>query len=284
MGNRWTRTIMILILANIAFFIVQLLFSSLTNLGMTNIEPTPPNELDVTPIQPWYYPAHDIFTKLFWLYPPDTFGNFWIWQLVTYMFLHSINDPWHLIFNMLVLWMFGTEVERAMGTRRFLSLYFTAGIFAGICSCIFTPHNPILGASGAIFAIEVAFAMYFPNSIVIFFFFPMKAKYLVMLFAGFTVLNCLIPKEGNVAYFAHLGGLIYGFLFVRYSSSINELFRLWLSRRQKRRLAENEYLQEGVDRILGKVHREGMASLTRKERAFLKYASKIYKKNRESIK
>lgn len=75
---------------------------------------------------------------------------------------------------MLVLWMFGSEVEKVLGQKKFLTLYFTAGIFAGICCCIFTPKVPILGASGAIFAIEVAFAMYFPNSMVIFYFFPIR--------------------------------------------------------------------------------------------------------------
>ncbi|MGR3317155.1 MAG: rhomboid family intramembrane serine protease [Candidatus Anammoxibacter sp.] len=280
-GGKWTRTIMILIIANVSVFLIQLLFSTLSNYWSTNhVELLAISPLGETPLQPWYYPASNIFTKLFWLYPPDTIGKVWIWQMVTYTFLHSITDPWHLIFNMLVLWMFGSEVERALGTRKFLSLYFTAGIFAGICCCIFTPNNPILGASGAIFAIEVAFAMYYPNSIVIFYFFPIKAKYLIMLFASFTIINCLIPKGGHVAHFAHLGGLLYGFLFVRYSSSVNELITTWGRRRQFKEITEREDLQERVDSILVKVHREGMSNLTKKERSFLNNASKIYKQKR----
>ena len=280
-GGKWTRTIMILIIANVSVFLIQLLFSTLSNYWSTShVELLAISPLGETPLQPWYYPAPNIFTKLFWLYPPDTIGKVWIWQMVTYTFLHSITDPWHLIFNMLVLWMFGSEVERALGTKKFLSLYFTAGIFAGICCCIFTPNNPILGASGAIFAIEVAFAMYYPNSIVIFYFFPIKAKYLIMLFASFTIINCLIPKGGDVAHFAHLGGLLYGFLFVRYSSSVNELITTWGRRRQFKEITEREDLQERVDSILVKVHREGMSNLTKKERSFLNNASKIYKQKR----
>lgn len=276
---------MFLIIANASVFLIQLLFSTLSNYWSTNhIDLLTDYHAGEMPLQPWYYPAPNVFSKLFWLYPPDAIGKVWIWQLATYMFLHSLTDPWHLIFNMLVLWMFGTEVEKAMGTRKFLGLYFTAGMFAGICSCIFTPNNPVVGASGAIFAIEVAFAMYYPNSMVLFYFFPIKAKYLVMLFASFTVINCLLPKEGNVAHFAHLGGLLYGFLFVRYSSSVNSLIKAWARRRQYREIEEKEHLQEKVDKILEKVHREGMTSLTRKERSFLNNASKIYKQRKEGIK
>lgn len=273
---------MVLIIANVSVFLIQLIFATLSSyIGTNEVDLFTNSDIGQLPLQPWYYPAPNIFSKLFWLYPPDALGKVWIWQLVTYMFLHSTTDPWHLIFNMLVLWMFGTEVEKTMGRRKFLTLYFTAGIFAGICCCIFTPNNPILGASGAIFAIEVAFAMYYPNNIVIFYFFPIRAKYLVMLFASFTVINCLLPKEGNVAHFAHLGGLLYGFLFVRYSNTVNEAIKAWARRRQYNEMEDVEHIQEKVDKILEKVHREGMTSLTRKERSFLNNASKIYKKKRK---
>ncbi len=278
-GSKWTRVIMVLIIANVSVFMLQLLFSTLSSQWFpfsTNI--LTGEQTGYTPAQPWYYPASDKFTKLFWLYPPDALGHLWLWQLLTYMFLHSTTDPWHLIFNMLVLWMFGNEVERVLGTKRFLTLYFTAGIFAGICCCIFTPWTPIVGASGAIFAIEVAFAMYFPNSTVIFYVFPMKAKYLVMIFAGITVFNCVVPKSGNVAHFAHLGGLIYGFLFVRYSYRVAEYLKKWQIRQQGKEFMEEQELRAKVDEILDKVNREGLRNLTRRERNFLKSASKRYKK------
>lgn len=283
-GSKWTRTIMFLIIANASVFIIQLLFSTLSNYWTSNhIELITEISLSNLSLQPWYSPAPNIFTKLFWLYPSDAIGKFWIWQLVSYMFLHSLSDPWHLIFNMLVLWMFGSEVERAMGRQKFLLLYFTAGVFAGLCCCLFTPNHPIVGASGAIFAIEVAFAMYYPNSTVFFLFFPVKAKYLVMIFAAFTIINCLIPKSGHTAHFAHLGGLVYGFLFVRYSSSVQVFFSERHLRRQSREVEANELLQGKVDKILEKVHSNGMSSLTRKERAFLNNASKLYRKKQEGI-
>jgi membrane associated rhomboid family serine protease len=273
---------MVLIIANFSVFMLQLLFSTVSMQWSQQVLNTlTDGQLGNSLAHPWHYPASDKFTKLFWLYPPDAVGHLWLWQFFTYMFLHSTTDPWHLIFNILGLWMFGSEVERILGVRRFLTLYFTAGIFAGICCCVFTPWTPILGASGAIFAIEVAFAMYFPNTTVIFYFFPVKAKYLVMIFAGITIFNCVVPKGGNVAHFAHLGGLVYGFLFVRYSYRVADLLTKWQIHQQEKELMKDHELRAKVDEILDKVNRDGLRNLTWRERSFLKNASKKYKKSKE---
>ncbi len=277
-GSKWTRVIMILIIVNVTVFIVQLLFSTISSQwGVPTMGMSPETDGVVHHVAL----GPDRFTTLFWLYQPLAIGKLWLWQLVTYMFLHSVSDPWHIIFNMLVLWMFGSEVEKAMGTRRFLTMYFTAGIFAGIFGCLFTPNNPILGASGAIFAVEIAFAMFYPNATIIFFVFPIKAKYLVTIFAGITVFNCLMPTGGNVAHFAHLGGLLYGFLFIRYEPRFTNFI---ISRQNQQK--ENEYRKEEevrkvVDALLDKVNRTGMKGLTRRERSYLKNASKRYRKMRD---
>ena len=277
-GSKWTKTIMILIIANVSVFIIQLLFSTINSQWGTSIVNVLPEGNVGEDVVHQIRLGVDRFTSLFYLYPPYAIGKLWLWQFITYMFLHSIHDPWHIVINMLALWMFGSEVERAMGTKKFLTMYFTAGVFAGIFCCIFTPNNPILGASGAIFAIEIAFAMFFPNTTVIFFIFPIKAKYLIMIFVGITIFNCLMPAGGNVAHFAHLGGLLYGFLFVRYEPKFSN-FLISLQTQQQ----EKEYKREGelkrkVDQLLDKVNREGMKNLTRKERAFLRNASKAYRK------
>ena len=277
-GSKWTRVIMILIIVNVTVFIVQLLFSTISSQwGVPTMGMSPETDGVVHHVKL----GPDRFTTLFWLYQPLAIGKLWLWQFVTYMFLHSVSDPWHIIFNMLVLWMFGSEVEKAMGTRKFLTMYFTAGIFAGIFGCLFTPNNPILGASGAIFAVEIAFAMFYPNATIIFFVFPIKAKYLVTIFAGITVFNCLMPTGGNVAHFAHLGGLLYGFLFIRYEPRFTNFI---ISRQNQQK--ENEYRKEEevrrvVDALLDKVNRTGMKSLTRRERSYLKNASKRYRKMRD---
>lgn len=279
LGTKWTKTIKILIIANIGVFLIQLLFSTIdSHWGPSIINTLPEGNFDENIVQQIRL-GPDIFTSLFHLDPHYAVGKFWIWQFVTYMFLHSMQDPWHILFNMLVLWMFGSEVERVMGPKKFLTMYITAGVFAGIFCCILTPNNPILGASGAIFAVEVAFAMFFPNSTVIFYIFPMKAKYLVMIFAGVTAFNCLIPSGGNVAHYAHLGGLLYGFLFVRYEPGISNYFVSWQMQQQKNEYKKGEDVKMKVDQLLDKVNRIGMKNLTRKERTFLKDASKLYRKN-----
>ena len=274
-GSKWTRVIMILIIVNVTVFIVQLLFSTISSQwGVPTMGMSPETDGVVHHVAL----GPDRFTTLFWLYQPLAIGKLWLWQFVTYTFLHSVSDPWHIIFNMLVLWMFGSEVERAMGTRRFLTMYFTAGIFAGIFGCLFTPNNPILGASGAIFAVEIAFAMFYPNATIIFFVFPIKAKYLVMIFAGITVVNCLIPTGGNVAHFAHLGGLLYGFLFIRYEPRFSNFIISRQNQQREKEYKKEEEVRNVVDALLDKVNRTGMKSLTRRERSYLKNASKRYRK------
>ncbi len=276
-GSKWTRVIMILIIVNVTVFIIQLLFSTISSQwGVPTMGISPETDGVVHHVRL----GPDRFTTLFWLYQPLAIGKLWLWQFVTYMFLHSVSDPWHIIFNMLVLWMFGSEVERAMGTRKFLTMYFTAGIFAGIFGCLFTPNNSILGASGAIFAVEIAFAMFYPNSTIIFFVFPIKAKYLVTIFAGITVFNCLMPTGGNVAHFAHLGGLLYGFLFIRYEPRFSNFLISWQNQQKENEYKKEEEVKDGVDVLLDKVNRTGMKSLTRRERSYLKNASKRYRKMR----
>jgi membrane associated rhomboid family serine protease len=272
-GRKWTRAVMILIIVNVSVFVIQLIFSSISS-QWGGVSPG----TDMDGMVPQLTLGPDQFTTIFWLYKPLAIGKLWLWQFVTYMFLHSVESPWHIIFNMLVLWMFGSEVERAMGTRKFLTMYFTAGIFAGMFCCLFTPESPIIGASGAIFAVEIAFAMFFPNATIIFFMFPIKAKYLVMVFAGITVISCIIPSSGNTAHFAHLGGLIYGFLFIRYEPRFSSFLLSWQNQQQEREYQKEEDIKRQVDVLLDKVNRGGMKSLTRRERNFLRSASKRYRK------
>ncbi|MEK7368812.1 MAG: rhomboid family intramembrane serine protease [Planctomycetota bacterium] len=266
-GNKWTRAIKILVFVNVGVFVLQLLFFSISTQWSGG-----------RPVEGIGYGYPDPFTKLFWFYPPDTFGHLWLWQLFSYTFLHSIYDPWHLIINMFALWMFGSDVERAVGTKRFLTLYFTAGVFSALLSTLLGSNSAILGASGAIFAVEVAFAMFFPEATIILFIFPIKAKHLVMIFAGMTALNCLMPSGGGIAYYAHLGGLLYGFLFVRYEPRLWDMVAVWQARQREREMRENVEIRRRVDMILDKLNREGIGNLTKKELEFLQNASKKYKK------
>ena len=144
------------------------------------------------------------------------------WQLVTYGFLHG--DLMHIAFNMFALWMFGRELELMMGVRRFLTYFLTCVIGAGIIQLIVAGTQgglyPTVGASGGVFGILLAYGLAFPNRMIMLLFppIPMKAKYFVLVFG---LLELYLGVSGNapgVANFAHLGGMLFGFLLLRYWS------------------------------------------------------------------
>ncbi len=150
------------------------------------------------------------------------FGQFLPWQLVTYGFLHSTQTLTHLFFNMFALWMFGRDLERVMGAKRFLIYYMTCVIGAGLVQLLVAgiTGSPSLtvGASGGVFGILLAFAIAFPNRTILLIFppIPMPAKYFV-LFYGLLELSLGISGHNpGVAHFAHLGGMFFGYLLLRY--------------------------------------------------------------------
>jgi membrane associated rhomboid family serine protease len=142
------------------------------------------------------------------------------WQPVTYLFLHSLTSFTHILFNMLMLWMFGAPIEETWGTRRFLIYYFVCGIGAGICVVLVNlafgnPHQRVLGASGAIYGLLLAFGMLFPNQTVLLsFLFPIKAKYMVMIFGAIAFMSSF-QSGSTVSNLAHLGGMIFGFAYMK---------------------------------------------------------------------
>ncbi len=149
-----------------------------------------------------------------------TNSPFMPWQLVTYGFLHG--NLTHIFFNMFGLWMFGRELEMLMGSKRFLTYFFTCVIGAGIIQLIVAGSQggiyPTVGASGGVFGILLAYGLAFPNRMVMLIFppIPMKAKYFVLFYG---LLELYLGVSGNapgVANFAHLGGMLFGFLLLRY--------------------------------------------------------------------
>ena len=145
---------------------------------------------------------------------------FGVWQLLTYGFLHG-NLP-HIFFNMFALWMFGRDLENMMGTRRFLTYYLTCVVGAGIVQLVVAQMQggiyPTVGASGGVFGILLAYGMAFPNRTVMLIFppIPMRAKYFVILFGLFELYLGFSGRQPGVANFAHLGGMLFGFLLIQY--------------------------------------------------------------------
>lgn len=167
-------------------------------------------------------PLFHWLTGIFGLTPRAVVTRLWVWQPVTYMFLHGGTG--HLLLNMLVLWMFGVQLERIWGSRFFLRYYFVTGVGAGLSTIgasllPFSFADPTwaavtIGASGAVYGLLMAFALYFPETpILMFFLFPVPAKYFVAIIGAVAFLS--VPRGGGVAHVAHLGGLAVGFLYLR---------------------------------------------------------------------
>ena len=182
--------------------------------------------------------------------------HFAVYQLVTYMFLHSTRDLWHIVFNMLSLWMFGSDLERTWGTRRFVTFYFVCGIGAGICDVLVNTlrgmNTHTIGASGAIYGLLLAFGMLFPDRIIILFIFPVKAKYLVIGLGAMEFLSSM-NVNSNVSNIAHLGGMLTGYLFLRFGvkgisfAGWHRQYQAWKVQRAKRKF--QVYMKKhGTDR------------------------------------
>ncbi|MDD5307486.1 MAG: rhomboid family intramembrane serine protease [Deltaproteobacteria bacterium] len=164
-----------------------------------------------------------------------------LWQPFTYMWLHSPSDFSHILFNMLFLWMFGGTLEQSWGTRAFVRFYVICGAGAGLVVFLtglaFAPGTPVLGASGAIYGLVVAWAVAFPNRIIYFFgIFPMKGKHFVLIPIGYAVVDFLMAASG-VSHAAHLGGMAVGALLVtgfwRPRKLASRLRYWWLRRKLK---------------------------------------------------
>lgn len=159
----------------------------------------------------------------FFLIPYQFLQQLHVWQVVTYLFLHSPYDAWHILMNMLVLGWIGAELERTWGRDQFLKYYFICGIGAGLCvaaaSMIFRSYDPTvptIGASGAVFGLLLAFGYLYPDrEILMSFVLPIKAKYFVMIFGAIAFMFSFRGSAGGTSHIAHLGGMLVGFLYLR---------------------------------------------------------------------
>lgn len=209
-GMRMTPAVKNLLLANVAVFLFQILIAS----GLNDF---------FMAFLPQYYKSLpqgglDAFSIIFGLVPGLIFTKLFIWQLVTYMFLHSTYNFFHILFNMFFLWMFGTRVEGTMGTREFVKFYLLTGVAAGVANVLwnFGSPYPTIGASGAIYGLLAAFALFYGDEYIVLLFppIPIRAKYFVLIYAAFDFI--FLTRQDGVAHMAHLGGLVAGFFYVRH--------------------------------------------------------------------
>ena len=204
------------------------------------------------------------------------------WTIITYMFLHDPNGFTHILFNMLGLYFFGPRVEERLGSSRFLVLYLISGIAGALLSAIFAWRSPILGASGALFGVMLAFATFWPTErILIWGVLPVEARILVLFYTALSLYSGLRGSQGGVADFAHLGGFVGAFFYLQWFQ------RSAGAKKFKQRVVEkvedptllkwkkidvqkaHEVNREELNRILDKINRHGLNSLSVQERLFL---------------
>jgi membrane associated rhomboid family serine protease len=201
-----------LVLVNVVIYAVQLL-----------LQPHIGNSSDIFSLLDLRY--NTWFELTYGLFTPPLFPNA-VWQVFTYMFLHG--SIFHIFFNMYVLYQFGHALERVWGPKYYISYYLFTGVGAGITVILLsllTNHLSItIGASGAIFGLLLAYGMLFPNQMLyLFFAIPMPAKYAVIVFGGIEFVLMVSNLQPGVSHIGHLGGLLFGFIFLKGRSLIRRL-------------------------------------------------------------
>lgn len=228
-----------------------------------------------------------------------------VWRFVTYMFLHF--DFSHIFLNMFGLWMFGTQIEARWGQKSFLIFYFVCGLGGSVLYALFDligvgGGGIMLGASGAVFGILLAYGMTFPNNIILIgFIIPMKAKYAVMLFGLIELMATASGSGDGVAHLAHLGGMVAGFIFMAWTMpsvrqqaaasnlGVGGIWRRFQTKRKMRVVPPQDKAgnggaqgktppksadQQRIDAILDKISREGLQSLSDEEQEILRRAGR----------
>ena len=152
-----------------------------------------------------------------------------VWRLLTHAFLHSTGDPWHILFNMWALWIFGSDVEDLYGPREVLAFYLSSALIAaavyGVAAVYWTGIAPAIGASGAVMAVAVLCTMHYPTrTIRLFWFIPVPMYILIVLFVGLDLYTLLARAHNGVAVAAHLGGAAFGFLYYKFNVRITSLW------------------------------------------------------------
>ncbi|HNX24355.1 MAG TPA: rhomboid family intramembrane serine protease [Spirochaetota bacterium] len=231
-------------------------------------------------------------------------NSFMIWQPFTYMFLHG---GWmHIFFNLLTLWMFAGELEMVWGKTKFIWYYMLSGLGAGFFIALmnyiafinYGSSAVTIGASGAIYAILLAYAILWPDrEVLLYFLFPIKIKYLVLAFGlmeFFGTLSSSAGTGGNISHIGHLGGIISGFILIKLmrSSGISKKSKVsfFENFRKKNRLNEKKKVIDTrieakriIDELLSKIAKNGMSSLTPDEKKKLEWARKHYYPSNDDI-
>ena len=222
---------------------------------------------------------------LFGLVPQAIWSDFMIWQPFTYLFFHG--NIWHILINMFVLWMFGSELENAWGRKNFIKYYFITGIGAGIVTCLFNLQSniPVVGASGAVYGILLAYGLSFPNrTVYLYGLIPIKSIWFVIAIGILAFLSSF-QQMTQISHLTHISGMAIGYVFLKRRWRLNDI---WFKIRKKTleyriqiedvNQSKKKVLERDIDHILDKIQKVGFKGLSDQEQNKLYNASKTLSK------
>ena len=220
--------------------------------------------------------AETLFFPLFGLVPKMVWSELMIWQPITYLFFHG--GIWHVLINMFVLWMFGSELERIWGKPRFLKFYFMTGIGSGLITMLFSLQSmtPIVGASGAVYGVLLAYGLTYPNrQIYLYGIIPIKSIWFVI-GIGLIAFMSSFNNLSQISHITHLSGMLIGYLMLKrpfhwrtFWFSIRKKTLEYQVLQKEKKLSHIQKIEHDVDIILDKINREGFEKLSQEEQDLL---------------
>lgn len=227
-----------------------------------------------------YGPVKFDLQKYLGLNPADVIEKLWVWQVVTYNFLHDTNSLFPLLSTLLCLFFFGPDIENYLGPKRFIFFFILSGVFGTLIGLIFYPFYPNFNSlatpRAALYGLLTLYSCLYPYRTVLFMFIiPMQMKILIYIFLAIDAYAFFVSH--NLFVLCFLGGAFFGYLFFKFEPKISRFFERIEEKHHQSEQAEEGEVHKRVDDLLEKISREGIGKLTRKERSFLKKASKQFK-------
>ena len=232
--------------------------------------------------------SESLFFPLFGLVPKLVWSEKMIWQPVTYLFFHG--GIWHVLINMFVLWMFGSELERLWGKNHFLKFYFITGVGSGLATMLVNVQSitPVVGASGAVYGVLLAYGLTYPNrTVYLYGIIPIKSLWFV-LGIGFIAFMSSFDNMSQVSHVTHLSGMLIGYFMIKKPIKLKGLwFQLrkktleYQIQREDKELSKNFIVEQDINQILDKINQEGFDSLTEEEQERLYKGSQSLSKGRK---
>tara|TARA_Y100001970_G_scaffold263236_1_gene348497 strand:+ start:496 stop:1323 length:828 start_codon:yes stop_codon:yes gene_type:complete len=232
--------------------------------------------------------SENLFFPLFGLVPKLVWSELMIWQPITYIFFHG--GVWHVLINMFVLWMFGSELERLWGKSQFIRFYFYTGIGSGLITLLFNYQSitPIVGASGSVYGVLLAYGLTYPNrKVYLYGLIPIKSLWFVI-GIGLIAFISSFNNVSQVSHVTHISGMFIAYLLIKKPIYLNDIIFHIRKRileyqvyNKEKKVIQHRQLEKDINRILDKINSQGFDKLSEKEQHQLYRGSHILSKNRK---